>query len=122
MSGTEIKRISTKIVDSEPSAITTRLSGTVAGNSIPDSRSATIASSASPMKKTSLPSAPVCHPMIAVVTPWPPPTYQSVNAEIARISPESHVSTPPQAQIAPIGRTGRGAGSSQSSSAASGGT
>ena len=40
VSGIEIRRISTKIVASEPSAIRTRLSGTVAGSSIPASRSA----------------------------------------------------------------------------------
>src|SRR5207253_3688883 len=105
-SGIEIRRISTKIVESEPRAITTRLSGTVAGSSMPDSRRATIASTARPMKKTSLPSAPVCQPITAVVTPWPPPAYQSVKAERLRSRPESHVSRPPQAQIPLNGRIG----------------
>ena len=87
------------MVESAPSAITTRLSGTVAGNSIPDSRSATRASTASPMKKTSFPSAPVCHPITLVVGPSPEPTYQSVKAEMARISPEIQVRRWPQPQI-----------------------
>ena len=69
-------RMSMKIVASEPSAIRTRLSGTVAGSSIPASRSASRISVASPTKKTSLPSAPVCQPVTESVRPsaWLPDT------------------------------------------------
>ena len=97
VSGIEITRMSTKIVASEPSAIKTRLSGTVAGNSIPASRSASRIRVARPAKKTSLPSAPVCQPVTESVSPsaWLP-AYQSVNAEMARTSPAIQARRSPQ--------------------------
>ena len=97
VSGIESRRMSTKIVASEPNAIRTRLSGTVAGSSIPASRSASRISVASPMKKTSLPSAPVCQPVTESTRPsvWPP-EYQSVKAETARTSPATQASRSPQ--------------------------
>src|SRR3954468_15733574 len=121
-SGTLIRRMRTKTVESAPSAMITRLSGTVAGSSIPDSLSATSASTASPMKKTSFPSAPVCQPITLVVGPSPDPTYQPVNAERASTSPETQVSWWPQPQICSNEREGRGCGAtSQSSSSGAGG-
>src|SRR3954452_7716540 len=101
-SGTAIRRIRTKIVESDPSAITTRLSGTVAGSSMPASRSATSAITASPMKKTSLPSVPVCQPMTAIVGPTDPdPAYQSVKAETLSTRPATHVARSPAAVMPP---------------------
>ena len=47
------------------------------------------------MKKTSLPSAPVCQPITPIVIPSPEPAYQSVNADTASSSPDSHVSRAP---------------------------
>ncbi len=82
---------------SRTSATRTRLSGTVAGSSIPASRSASRISVASPMKKTSFPRAPVCQPVTESVSPsaWLP-AYQSVNAETASTSPEIHARRSPQ--------------------------
>src|SRR5437660_6203207 len=108
--------------ESEPSTITTKLSGTVAGSSIPDSRSATSARTASPMKNTSFPSAPVCQAITLVVGPSPDPTYQSMKADSIRISPEIQVSRWPQPQISSSDLVGRGwTGISQSSSSGPGG-
>ena len=70
-----------------------------AGSSIPDSRNATIATVASPMKKTSFPISPVCQPITASLTPTPEPAYQSMKVERARISPEIQVTRSPAAQI-----------------------
>src|SRR5262249_10616350 len=101
-SGIEIKRIRTKIVESDPSAITTRLSGMVGGSSIPASRSATSAITARPMKKTSFPSVPVCQPITAIVGPTAPePAYQSVKTEMLRTRPEIQVARSPTA-VAPL--------------------
>ncbi len=80
----------------------------VAGSSMPASRSATRASTARPMKKTSLPSVPVCQPITLVVGPSPEPTYQPVKAEIARTRPDTQVSVSPHAQTSSAGRFGRG--------------
>jgi len=63
---------------------------------MPASRRITRASTASPITNTSFPRAPVCHPITLVVGPGPEPTYQSVNAEIARISPDTQVSIWPR--------------------------
>jgi hypothetical protein len=60
------------------------------------------------MKKTSLPSVPVCQPITLVVGPSPEPTYQPVKAEIASIKPETHVSVSPKAQTSSSGRPARG--------------
>ena len=68
-SGTEITRMRTRIVASEPSTMITRLSGTVAGSSMPSSRSTTRTTTARPSRKTSLPITPVCQPMTAIVGP-----------------------------------------------------
>jgi hypothetical protein len=97
VSGMEINRISTKIVAREPRAMRMSDSGTVAGSSMPASRSASRISVASPAKKTSLPSAPVCQPVTESVSPsaWLP-AYQSVNAEIAWTRPATHASRSPQ--------------------------
>ena len=97
VSGIEISRIRTKIVASEPNPISTRLSGTVAGSSIPASRSASRISAASPMKNTSLPSEPVCQPITESVSPsaWVP-EYQSVNEEMARTRPATQARRSPQ--------------------------
>ena len=54
VSGIEMSRMSTKIVASEPSAISTRLSGTVAGSSIPASRSASRISVGEPEEEDEL--------------------------------------------------------------------
>jgi hypothetical protein len=67
------------------------------------------------MKKTSLPSVPVCQPITLVVGPSPEPTYQPVNAEIARTRPETQVRVSPQAQTSSSGRLGRGRELDQSS-------
>ena len=97
VSGIEMTRMRTKIVASEPSAMSTRLSGTAAGSSMPASRSASRMSVARPMKKTSLPSAPVCQPVTDRVSPSAcVPAYQSVNAEMARTSPAIQASRSPQ--------------------------
>ena len=46
---------------------------------------------ASPTKKTSLPSVPVCQPVTESVNPFGSvPAYQSVNAESVSTSPETH--------------------------------
>ena len=99
----------------------TRLSGTVAGSSIPVSRRMTSANTASPMTNTSLPSAPVCHPITLVVGPGPEPTYQSVNAEMARIRPDTQVSRIPRPERSSKERAGLGCEASQSSSGSGGG-
>ncbi len=65
---------------------------------------------ASPTKKTSLPSVPVCQPVTENVKPFGSvPTYQSVNAEIVRTSPDTHASRTPQLPAAGVVRSGRGA-------------
>jgi hypothetical protein len=101
VSGTDKRRMRTKIVASEPSPSSTRLSGTVAGSAIPASRRASRMSVASPMKKTSFPSGPVCHPLTDSVNPsaWLP-AYQSVNAEIARTRPATQAIRSPQSPAA----------------------
>ena len=105
-SGIEINRIRTKIVASEPSAITTRLSGIVGGSSKPSSPRITSASSARPMKNTSLPSTPVCHPITASVGPVVSgPAYQPVKGAIVSTSAETQVSRLPSAQNPVAGRT-----------------
>ena len=64
---------------------------------------------ASPMKKTSLPTAPVCQPVTASVRPFGSvPAYQSVNAEIVRTSPETHATRTPQLPTTGVARSGRG--------------
>src|SRR5215471_180645 len=99
----------TKITASAPSAIRTSRSGTAAGSTIPASRDDSRISVASPMKKTSLPSVPVCQPVTENVRPLGSvPTYQSVNAEIARTSPEIHASRVPQLSACGVVRSGRG--------------
>src|SRR5437764_1427033 len=71
-SGIEISRIRTKIVAREPSAITTRLSGIEGGSSKPSSLKIVSPSSTRPMKKTSLPSVPVCQAITELVGPARP--------------------------------------------------
>ena len=97
-SGIEMIRIRTKIAASAPSARTSRLSGIDGGSSNPVSRSATITSTASPMKKTSLPRMPLCQPITASLTPTPDPAYQSMNDDSASTSPATHVMRSPAAQ------------------------
>src|SRR5919204_6839139 len=111
VSGIEISRTRTKIVASEPSAITTRLSGTLAGSSIPARRNAARPRTARPTKKTSFPRTPVCQPITASVGPSigaPDVAYQSVNAESASTRPAIHVSRSPAAQT-PAAARGNGA-------------
>jgi hypothetical protein len=109
VSGTEISRIRTKITASAPSAIRTSRSGTAAGSRIPAARVASRISVASPTKKTSLPSVPVCQPVTENVRPFGSvPTYQSVNAEIVSTSPETQASRTPQLPEAGVARSGRG--------------
>ena len=86
-SGIEMIRISTKTAASAPSASTSRLSGTDGGSSNPVSRSATITTTASPTKNTSLPRTPLCQPITDSFTPTPDPAYQSMNEDSARIEP-----------------------------------
>ena len=64
---------------------------------MPASRSASRIRVASPQKKTSLPSAPVCQPVTESVKPsaWLP-EYQSVKAEIASTSPAIQARRSPQ--------------------------
>src|SRR3954468_5209975 len=113
-SGIEIRRIRTKIVASDPSAITTRLSGTDGGSSNPNSRATASPISTRPITKTSLPSVPVCHAITARVGPAVfGPAYQSVKAEIVRTSPAIQASRPPSAQK-PVA-AGRGKTSSSGS-------
>jgi len=107
-SGMLISLMRTKIVESAPSAMTTRLSGTVAGNSMPASRRMTSATTVRPMTNTSFPRTPVCQPITLVVGPGPEPTYQSVNAEIARISPDTQVSVCPRPERSSNERDGLG--------------
>src|SRR6266576_579676 len=109
VSGTEISRMRTKITASAPSAMRTSRSGTAAGSTIPAARDASRISVASPMKKTSLPRAPVCQPVTASVWPFGSvPVYQSVNAESVSTSPETHASRTPQLPATGVARSGRG--------------
>ena len=96
-SGMLITRSRTKTVASAPSPSTTRPSG--AGRSKPYARRITIATTAKPMKNTSFPSAPVCHPITASFTPGPEPAYQSIRDESIRTRPETHAIRSPEAQI-----------------------
>src|SRR5215471_18208590 len=115
-SGIEMTRISTKTEESAPRARMTRLSGAEAGSPMPASRKAMIATTAKPMKKTSLPSTPVCQPITASLTPTPEPAYQPMNDERASTSPDTHVTGSPAAQ-SPSGapRTGLGGGTGSGS-------
>ena len=61
------------------------------------------------MKKTSLPSVPVCQPMTLRVSPSPEPTYQPVKAETASTSPATQVIGRPTAQSRRCGRVASGA-------------
>ena len=63
------------------------------------------------MKKTSLPSVPVCHPITAIVGPTDPePAYQSVKAEMLRTSPEIQVARAPTVVMLPVSAGVRPAG------------
>ena len=59
------------------------------------------------MKKTSLPSTPVCQPITLIVKPSPEPTYQPISVDSMRTSPASGVRRSPTAQS----RIGEGCGS-----------
>src|SRR5579884_4476410 len=110
VSGTEMSRMRTKITASAPRAIRISRSGTDAGSVIPASREASRIRVASPTKKTSLPSAPVCQPVTDSVRPLGSvPAYQSVNAEIVRTSPETHARRTPQLPASGVAPSGRGA-------------
>ena len=75
--------------------------GTDGGSSKPSSRRTTSASTARPMKKTSLPSTPLCQPITASFTPTPEPAYQSMNEESMSTSPATQVMRSPAAQRPP---------------------
>src|SRR5262249_4372135 len=51
------------------------------------------------MKKTSLPSVPVCQPITASLTPRPEPEYHPMKLESIRTSPATQVARSPAAQI-----------------------
>ena len=91
--------MSTKTVASAPSAITIRLSGHGRGRL--DTRpggTPTSARTASPMKKTSLPSDPVCQPITLIVRPSPGADVPAHQGRHQQDSPESHVRRSPTAQ------------------------
>ena len=101
-----------------PSPITTRLSGTVAGSSIPAWRSPTRASTASPMKKTSLPRTPVCQP-ITRSSGRRRSRYQPMRAESVSTSPDP-ARQPFAEEPIPASRAGRDARPKQAATGGNG--
>jgi hypothetical protein len=91
--------MSTRIVAIDPSTITTRLSGTVAGSTMPAWWSRWSAMTARPMTSTIFASVPVCQPMTAIVGSSPTPTYQPISVDRLSTSPESQVRRSPAPQI-----------------------